>query len=79
MICATYSATGEVLVVLPAPPDISGCALLIPTAADQANYPFSLSAADGSAVAFAIVLVWGAGFAGRACIRALFLGGVSSE
>lgn len=71
MICASYDATGVVFIVNPPPADVTGCALLIPTAADQANNPFVMSAADGGAVAVAIVGVWCAGFACRALIRVL--------
>ena len=79
MICATYDASGVVSIVTPPPADVTGCALLIPTAADQANNPFALSGADGVAVAAAIVGVWCVGFAGRALIRALLLGDSNAE
>lgn len=79
MICATYDAAGAVQVVIPPPADVTGCALLIPTASDQANNPFALSEADGVAVAVAIVSVWFVGFAGRAVIHALKIGDSNVE
>ena len=74
MICATYDASGVVSVVNPPPADLMGCALLIPTASDQGNNPFLLSAVDGMAIAWAVVAVWVVGFSGRVLIRALHLG-----
>lgn len=74
MICATYDGTGQVIVVTPPPSDLGTCALLIPSGSEGISNPFAFSAADGAAIASAIVLVWGAGFVGRALIRSLFLG-----
>lgn len=73
-ICATYSVDGSVSVVTPPPSDLSACALLIPTGSEGSFNPFALSSADGLAIASAVVLVWGAGFCGRALIRVLSLG-----
>lgn len=70
-LCATYNAANQVLIVTPPPADMSTCALLIQSAEDWQNNPFYLSAADGTAVAVAIVACWSAGFAVRALIRAL--------
>ena len=70
-LCATYNGLNQVLIVTPPPADMSTCALLIPTVADSINDPFHLSAADGYAIAIAIVTVWCTGFAARALIRAL--------
>ncbi len=70
-LCATYNASNQVLIVTPPPADMSTCALLIPTVGDSVNDPFHLDAADGLAIASAIVLVWGTGFAARALIRVL--------
>lgn len=71
MRCATWDAGQQVLLVDPPPADRSTCALLIPEPGDTLNHPFSLSAEDGMAIAFAIVGVWIAGFAARVLIRAL--------
>jgi hypothetical protein len=71
MQCATWNAENAVVIVTPPPSDISTCALLIPNSGDVLNSPFSLSAEDGLAIASAIVLVWGVGFATRALIRVL--------
>lgn len=79
MICATYDVSGQVTVVSPPPADLGTCALLIPTGSEGASNPFALSAADGLAIASAIVLVWGAGFCVRALVRVLFLGDASNE
>lgn len=73
MICGGYGVDGVVYVVLPAPTDISTCALVFPTGSEVVGNPLALSEADGLAIAGAIVLVWGVGFVGRALIRALFL------
>ena len=73
MFCATYDASGAISIVLPAPADISTCALLIQSPAELANNPFMLSAEDGTAIGFAVVAVWCVGFAGRALIRSLAL------
>ena len=70
-LCGTYNISGQVSIVTPPPADLSTCALLIPTEADSTNNPFVFSAADGSAIAFAVVAAWAVGFAGRALIRAL--------
>ena len=70
MICATYEASGQVVIVNPPPVDISTCALLIPTPADRQS-PFDLSVAGGSAIATAIVFIWAVGFCFRALIRTL--------
>jgi hypothetical protein len=70
-VCATYNAAHQVMVVSPPPADLSTCALLIPTANDSMNSPFSLSMADGLAIAGAIVAVWAVGFAFRAIARSL--------
>jgi len=78
-ICATYDASGAVSVVTPPPVDMSTCALLIPTTDDRLNDPFHLSAADGSSIAIAIILVWSVGFAGRAIIRCLNTGEKEDE
>lgn len=78
-LCATYNESGQVLIVTPPPADMSTCALLIPTVGDSVNDPFHLSASDGTAIAAAIVLVWCAGFAGRALIRASKIGDSTHE
>jgi hypothetical protein len=77
--CATYDGSGQVIVITPPPSDLSACALLIPSGSEGITNPFALSAADGAAIASAIVLVWGAGFVGRALIRSLFLGDDSHD
>lgn len=79
MLCATYDAEGVISIVLPAPADITTCALLIQTPAESANNPFMFSAEDGAAIAYAVVGVWCVGFAGRALIRSLALSGDSSN
>ena len=71
MICATYTNTGQVVIVNPPPADISTCALLIPTPADGMNNPFILSASDGYAIAIAVVSIWAIGFAFRVLSRSL--------
>lgn len=71
MICATYNASGQVIVVTPPPADLSTCALLIPTPADGMNNPFILSASDGYAIAIAVVSIWAIGFAFRVLSRSL--------
>lgn len=77
--CATYNESGQVLVVTPPPADMSTCALLLPTVADNANNPFYLSAADGTTIAFAVVAAWMVGMAGRLLIRSLSTGENSNE
>ena len=78
-ICATYDVNGVVTVITPPPADAMSCALLIPTASDQANNPFIWSGVDGMAIALAVVGVWCVGFAGRALIRSLNLGVPANE
>jgi hypothetical protein len=70
-LCATTNASNQVVIVTPPPADVTTCALLIPTAEDSMNSPFSLTPADGLAIATAIVSVWAVGFATRALIRVL--------
>ena len=70
-LCATYNGSNQVLIVTPPPADMSTCALLIPTVGDSVNDPFHLSAADGSAIAVAIVSMWCLGLATRLLIRVL--------
>ena len=67
-LCATYNSTGQVSIVTPPPADMSTCALLIPTTEDNVNNPFILSAAEGYAIALAVVSVWALGFASKALI-----------
>jgi hypothetical protein len=71
MRCATWDTGHQILLVDPPPADLSTCALLIPEPGDTLNHPFSLSAEDGMAIAFAIVGVWTAGFAVRVVSRAI--------
>ena len=57
----------------PQPVDFTTCTMVIPSHEEVAgmNNPFNLSATDGAAIAFAVSVVWGAGFAGRALIKSL--------
>lgn len=79
MLCAQSDIYGVVSITPSQPADLTTCALVIPTAGDLGNNPFALSPADGTAVASAIVLVWGAGFACRALIRSLSSHGESEN
>ena len=72
--CVVVGSGGELLVQVPAPADLSTCALVVPSGTEVIGNPLALSAADGGAIAGAITLVWGAGFVGRALIRVLSLG-----
>lgn len=72
--CLVVGSGGELYVLTPTPADVSACTLVAPSGAEVIGNPLALSAEDGGAIAGAIVLVWGAGFVGRALIRSLSIG-----
>lgn len=72
--CVVLGPGGELVLQVPAPADLSTCSMVVPSGPEVIGNPLALSAADGGAIAGAVVLVWGAGFVGRALIRALSLG-----
>lgn len=72
--CVVLGPSGELVLQVPAPADLSTCSMVVLSGPEVIGNPLALSAADGGAIAGAVVLVWGAGFVGRALIRALFLG-----
>lgn len=76
MRCVSMVQSGSIYYIvdtLPQPTDLTTCAMVLPSANEVigANYPFNLSASDGLTIAYAIVALWGVGFAGRALVRSL--------
>ena len=79
MLCVTQDANGVLSLIQPQPSDVTTCAMVIASAQEVGLSPFNLSQADAEAIGAAIAIVWGAGFAARAVIRALGSGESQNE
>lgn len=70
MLCVAVDGSGAIVVVDPQPVEVSGCSLVVQSAADAVS-PFALSPEQGGQISVAILSVWSVAYVFRLFIRTL--------
>ncbi|WP_240794622.1 hypothetical protein [Azoarcus sp. DD4] len=71
MLCVAVDESGVLVAVDPQPVEVTGCSLVVQSAAELSVSPFALTPEQGSEVAGSILALWALAYVFRLLIRTL--------